>query len=811
MAIQKLAIQPGVYREGTSYSAEGRWFDGDKIRFRSGNAEKIGGWQRLSGNTYVGTARALWNWILLAGNNCLGIGTNLKYYIENGGTYNDITPIRLEVNPMLGPQPPGTGNPFSTAYSTLSAAINATQTTLALTSAASFPSTGGIIKIDTEEIYYNQVSGNSLTGLTRGYNGTTAASHLISAAVSCSAIIVTDVNSGAITNDFVTYSGVTGPFGGFTAANLNAEQQVFGVISTSQYVINITGVFSTSATSGGGAAAIANYQVTTGLDIYTVGLGWGADSWPVPLNFTLTNPFTTTNASGTIVVAHTAHGLTNGQYARFSGASAVGGVPAVLLNSIYAITYINANSYSFALGNDGYGTPLVATSTASGGGTITASYQTGSRGWGSAGVVGIGEQLRLWSADNYGEDLVLAPRGGELFYWSAALGFAVRAQYLRTFASSSTVPATAYTYQDFVPNSTNEIVASALQRFVICFGANPYDPTDPVTPFDPMLVRWSDQQDPFMWVPSITNQSGEFRLSHGSFIVTANATRQEILVWTDSALYSMQYLGPPYVYGFNLLMDNLSIMSPNAAVTANNITYWMGRDKFYTYSGRVETLPCALRQYIFNDINIDQAFQVFSGSNEAYNEVWWFYCSNGSTVADKYVVYNYLENIWYYGSMSRTAWLDSPLRAYPMAAGYDNRILFHEVGTDDVSGEAPVAIYAYIQSADFDIGDGDHFAFIWRILPDINFNGSNVDMPSVNMEIKPRRNAGAPYSPADNPTVQSENNYSLTRSYNIQEFTGQVYTRLRGRQMALRIESSDLGVAWQLGSVRADIRPDGRR
>ena len=708
MAIQKLGIQPGVYREGTSYSAEGRWFDGDKIRFRSGNAEKIGGWQRLSGNTYVGTARALWNWILLAGNNCLGIGTNLKYYIENGGTYNDITPIRLEVNPMLGPQPPGTGNPFSTAYNTLSAAINATQTTLALTSAASFPSTGGIIKIDTEEIFYNQVSGSSLIGLTRGYNGTTAASHLISAAVSCSTIIVTDINHGVVQNDFVTYSGVTGPFGGFTAANLNAEQQVLRYISTTQYAINIAGVFSTSAASGGGTVAIANYQVTTGLDTYVVGLGWGADPW-------------------------------------------------------------------------------------------------GSGGWGDPAVVGIGQQLRLWSADNYGEDLILAPRGGAIFYWDATLGTTVRAQYL---SAESTL--NGYSGQ-FVPTTTNEILASAIQRFVIAMGANPYDPADANTDFDPMLVRWSDQENPYQWVPAITNQSGEFRLSHGSYIVTSNPTRQENLIWTDSALYSMQYLGAPLVWGFNLLMDNLSIMSPNAAVTANNVTYWMGRDKFYVYSGRVETLPCALRQYVFNDLNLDQAYQVFSGSNEAYNEVWWFYCSNGSTVADKYVIYNYLENLWYYGSMERTAWLDSPLRDYPMAASYDNRILFHEVGTDDVSGEAPVAINAYIQSADFDIGDGDHFAFVWRILPDINFNGSNVDKPTVKMEIRPRRNAGAPYSPADNPTVQSQDNYTNTRSYNIQEFDGQVYTRLRGRQMALRIESDQLGVAWQLGSIRADIRPDGRR
>lgn len=708
MTITKIALQPGVYREGTSYSAEGRFYDGDKIRFRSGNAEKIGGWQRLSNATYLGTARSLWNWSTLAGNNYLGIGTNLKYYIESGGGYNDITPIRKTVDPMLGPVPPSSGNPFATAFNTLSAGINATQTSLGLTSAASFPPTGGIIKIGTEEIFYNQVVGTNLLGLTRGYNGTTAASHLSGANVACSTIVVTDINHGVVQNDFVTYSGVTGPFGGFTADDLNAEQQVFRYISSNQYAININGVFSSSAASGGGAVAIAEYQETTGLDTYVVGLGWGADPW----------------SSG---------------------------------------------------------------------------------GWGDPAVVGIGQQLRLWSADNYGEDLIIAPRGGAIFYWDATLGTTVRAQFL---SAESTLKGFS---GQFVPTATNEILASAIQRFVIAMGANPYDQYNANTDFDPMLVRWSDQENPYQWVPAITNQSGEFRLSHGSYIVTSNPTRQENLIWTDSALYSMQYLGAPLVWGFNLLMDNLSIMSPNAAVTANNVTYWMGRDKFYVYSGRVETLPCALRQYIFNDLNLDQAYQVFSGSNEAYNEVWWFYCSNGSTVANKYVIYNYLENIWYYGSLNRTAWLDSPLRDYPMAASYDNRIIYHEVGTDDVSGTSPAPIYAYIQSADFDIGDGDHFAFVWRILPDINFNGSNVDKPTVKMEIRPRRNAGAPYSPADNPTVQSQDDYRLTRSYNIQEFDGQVYTRLRGRQMALRIESDQLGVAWQLGSIRADIRPDGRR
>jgi protein involved in ribonucleotide reduction len=273
----------------------------------------------------------------------------------------------------------------------------------------------------------------------------------------------------------------------------------------------------------------------------------------------------------------------------------------------------------------------------------------------------------------------------------------------------------------------------------------------------------------------------------------------------------MQYLGPPYVYKFEILMDNISIISPNSAITINNITYWMGDGKFYQYSGRVETLPCSLRQYIFNDINKDQAYQIFAGGNEGYNEVWWFYCSTGSNVVDKYVIYNYLDKVWYYGTMGRTAWLDSGIRQYPMGADYNKRILYHEANVDDVSGLTPEPISAHIQSSDFDIGDGHNFGFIWRILPDINFNGSNVNQPYVTMTVKPRQNSGTPYGVANNPAVRSADNYSVTSSYNIQEFDGQVYTRLRGRQMAFRIESNSLGVSWQLGTPRIDIRNDGRR
>jgi hypothetical protein len=707
MPLQKITLSPGLYREGTTYSAEGKWFDGDKIRFRSGQPEKIGGWVRLSNGQYLGVTRAMWNWATLAGRNLLGLGTNLKYYIEEGGGYNDITPIRKTVNPMLGPVPPSTGNPFAVGFTTLAADINSTQSSLALTSAANFCLTGGIIKIGTEEMFYSQIIGTTAFGLTRGYNGTTAAAHLTGANISTSTIVVTDTNHGASQDDFITYSGATA-FGGFTTGNLNKEQQILRYISTSQYAININGVFSTSSAAGGGAVIIAQYQVVTGLDVYVVGLGWGSDPW----------------SSG---------------------------------------------------------------------------------GWGTGGTLGIGQQLRLWTADNFGEDLVFAPRGGAIFYWDATLGTTVRGQYLSVLSTAAGFAG------QFVPTATNQVLASPIQRFVIAIGSNPYDPTDANTDFDPMLVRWSDQENPFEWVPAITNQSGEFRLSHGSYTVTSVNARQEVLVWTDAALYSMQYLGPPYVWGFTSLSDDISIMSPNAVTTANNVVYWMGRDKFYSYNGRVDTLPCAVRQYVFEDVNKDQAYQIFAGSDEGYNEVWWFYCGQNSNTVNKYVVYNYLENVWYYGTMARTAWLDSPLRSNPMAADYNNRILFHEVGNDDVSGLSPVPINAYVQSADFDIGDGQTFGFVWRILPDINFNGSTILGPSVTMQVKPRRNSGAPYGTADNPTVTSENNYALQRVYTVQEFDGQVYTRLRGRQMALRVESTGLGVSWQLGSVRIDVRPDGRR
>jgi len=734
MPLQKLQFRPGLNREGTDYANEGGWYDGDKIRFRSGFPEKIGGWTRMATAQFLGTARSLWNWIALSGSNYLGVGTNTKYYVEQGGVYYDITPVVYSSSPAL----------------------------------------------------------DNCFVVTSGSN----------------VVTVIDGQYSPSVGDYVTFSGantVTGT--NVTGTILNQEYEVNSSVNTIAYTV-VVSVTANASNTGGGNTVIAAYQQPIGLNVYSVGVGWGTGPWPDNGVVTvLTDPFTTSNTSNVVTVTHTAHNLSNGQAVIFGNATATGGISAPLLNTLFYVTTVNANAYTVTV-------QVNANASVSGGGTVTEYAQTGTRGWGTEFSTGIGTQLRLWSNDNYGEQLFIAPRGGSIFYWiptgqtypsSIAGGLETRAQSLATQATAAGYDG------DYVPTETYQVVSSAIQRFIITMGANSYLPGDPNTTFDPMLVRWSDQENPYEWVPAVTNQAGEFRLSNGSFIMQAKATRQEILVWTDSAIYSMQYLGPPYIWGFQILMDNISVMSPNSMITINNVTYWMGVDKFYMYSGRVETLPCSLWQYIFNDINKDQSFQIFSGGNEGYSEVWWFYCSGNSNIIDKYVIYNYLDRVWYYGSMARTAWLDSGIRQYPMAADYNSRILFQESAVDDVSGVTPVPINAYVQSSDFDIGDGHNFGFVWRILPDINFNGSNTNNPEVTMTVRPRQNSGTPYGQADNPRVISADNFTNVGVYNVQEFTGQVYTRLRGRQLAFRIESTTLGVSWQLGSPRIDIRNDGRR
>lgn len=707
MPLQKLQFRPGVNREGTTLSNEGGWYACDKVRFRSGYPEKIGGWASISNNTFIGICRSLWNWVTLKGFNLLGVGTHLKFYIENGGAYNDITPIRYTTTIA--------SNAFTTAVSTLNGAINATQTSILLTSTTNFSTGGGVVFIDTEEIFYGGFTGNTLIDCVRGYNSTTAASHLTGAAVASSTVIVTDPGHGGQTDDFVTISTVTGFVNGIAAARINGNWQIT-VIDSSKWTFTTT----TPAATGGVATngATFAYEIETGKAVYTSGTGWGAGPW--------------------------------------------------------------------------------------------------SRlGWGDGFSTGVGQQLRLWSQINYGQDLLFSYRGGPIYYWAPGPGtqpdFSVRGTLV-------TGPE--------CPTQVLQLLISDATRILIAFGCDPYsfDPDPGV--LDPLLIRWSVSEDYTDWNPSITNQAGSYRLSHGSLIIGALQTRQENIIWTDTAVYSMQYAGPPFVWNFNILADNISVASPNAMATVNGVVYWMGTDKFYMYAGRVETLPSALREFVFSDINRDQFYQVMAGTNEGFNEVWWHYPSitgpdgtgtpqNPNVINDRYVIFNHLDRVWYYGTMSRTAWLDSPLRGFPLAADATvNKVVVHELGVDDNSGTNPAPIEAYVESSDFDMGDGHNYGFVYRIIPDVTFNRSDTPsglQPTVNFTVLPRQNPGAPYGSSDSPEVTTSQNYNLRRVYPVQEFTQIIYTRIRGRQMAFRVESSELGTQWQLGVPRLDVRRDGRR
>jgi hypothetical protein len=615
MPLKKLLLKAGVNRENTRYTSEGGWYECDKIRFRQGTPEKIGGWQRISSTTFQGVCRSLWNWVTLGSQNLIGVGTNLKFYLENGGAYNDITPLRATV--VLT-------DPFETT------------------------------------------SGSPI-------------------------VTVTDASGGYADGDFVTFSGASA-VGGLT---LNDEYQITLTIVANEYTIDAGANASSSATGGG--TVTAAYQINVGTAFAIPLVGWGASSW----------------GSGTW------------------------GVGSVSTNSI-----------------------------------------------------------RLWSQSNFGEDLIFGPRGGAIYYWDATSGLTSRAVELSTLAGASNVP----TDQNFV-----EI--SDINRFVFAFGANEFASAT----VNPMLVRWSDQGNALNWTPSATTQAGFLTLSRGSKLVTAKQSRQEVLVWTDSALYSMQYVGAPVVWAAQLVGENISIAGQNAVAYANGVAYWMGKDKFYKYDGRTTPLRCDLRQFIFNDFNTQQYDQVVAGTNESYHEIWWFYCSTDQTTSDRYVVYNYMEDVWYYGTMSRSAWLDSGLRDHPLGATYSSNLVNHEQGVDDNENATTLPIHAYVASAEFDLDDGHQFAFIWRILPDIRFDGSTSGSPSATMTLLPLANSGSGYS--DPASVGGNNAQAVTRTavLPVEQFTGQIYTRVRGRQLAMKVESTGLGVTWQLGAPRLDMRPDGRR
>lgn len=546
--------------------------------------------------------------------------------------------------------------------------------------------------------------------------------------------------------------------------------------------------------------------VGTNLKFYIYQFGVYNDVTPIRTTTVLgLNPFTA-NGTTTVTVTAAAHGALNNDFVTFSGAT---GTYASTWNQEYQITYINANSYSITVAS-------AIPAGSYGGAAVSAAYQIntgsayaipvigwGAGGWGSGGW-GVGTssntQIRLWSQSNFAENLIFGYRGSPIYYWDYTTGTGVRAVLASSLVGASDVP----TVQSW-------ILVSDTSRFVFAFGCNDYGSFTQ----NLLLVRWSDRESVTQWTPAATNQAGSVQLSHGSAIITAMQARQEILVWTDSSLYSLQYVGPPTVWSSQLLGDNTSIAGPNATAYANGVAYWMGVDKFYMYNGRTQTLRCDLRQFVFENINKEQFDQVVAGTNEGFNEIWWFYCTAGSTVVDRYVVYNYAENdgqgAWYYGDLGRTAWLDSGIEDYPIGATYSNNLVYHEYGVDDNTTATTLPITASISSAEFDIDDGHRIGFVWRMLPDITFRGSTATSPSVTMYLRPLQNSGSGYNSPE--SVGGENNYPVVRTatYPIEKFTGQINTRVRGRQLIMKIESTGEGIQWQLGSPRIDIRPDGRR
>ena len=629
MPLQKLQFRPGINKDVTSYSNEGGWVDGDKIRFRLGFPEKIGGWLKYSVNTFQGAARALHNWIALDGSNFLGIGTHLKYYIEEGGGFNDITPLR----------------------------------------------------------------------------STTAAGDVTFAATNGSTTItVSDTNHGAVLNDFVEFSGAATLGGNITAAILNAEHKVTSIISSSQYQIVVSATANGSDTGNGGSSVVGKYQINVGLNSQVGGTGWGSSTW-------------------------------------------------------------------------------------------------GRLGWGSGSSLTTTTNIRLWSHDNFGEDLIINPRDANVYYWDKGIGLGARAVELSTLSGAKSAPQIA-----------KQILVSDQDRHVLAFGCDAINSSSSAAQGngvqDPLLVRFSSQENAVDWYPTSTNTAGDLILGSGSEFVQAVETKREILVWTDTSLHSMRFIGPPFTFGIQQLASNITIMGPNAAVATEDVVYWMGIDNFYTYSGQTKQLNCTVKDHVFNDFNFSQSDKVYGGINSEFSEVIWLYPSEANSLAsggsgenDKYVIYNYKDDIWYYGNLSRSAWIDRGIRNFPIAteSGY---LYNHEFEYDDDGS----AMASFIESAPMDIGDGDRFTLATTVVPDLTFVGSTaLSSPQATFTLKARTEPGAAYgSTSSGATVR-------TASSPVETFTELLNLRVRGRSFAIKVDSSALGTKWKLGSPRVDIRPDGRR
>ena len=770
MPLSKLELKPGVNKEGTRYSTEGGWHDSDKVRFRKGLPEKIGGWVRLSNNVFNGISRSIHSWRTLASKLYVGVGTNTKFYVESGGEYNDVTPL-------------------DQASATVKTAISAANTVLIENLVGDIRTGMTVTGTDTDSNSFTQiVTAASTTQITFAGTAETLAvgailhfkavvtlpDDPIVTTANSTTVRVIDTNGGYSNGDFVTLGGTAETTNGVTTALLSNEFQI---------------------------SYNASQQATADVD------GSAGSSDELDIN----------GQDGTIAIGMTmtGDGVSAGVYVKaVSGGSfsqnKIQLSQAQNLTNDKVMTFAYTDSYTITLSSAAGASPAA---TPAGGNAITATYQinsgdevqTATNGWGggewSGGVWGTGltteTNIRLWSQANFGEDLITNYRGGPLFYWDGDGSLSTRAVLLSSRVNSLSVPAVA-----------NRVLVSDISRFVFCLGSTAY--LDTTNTIDPLLVRWSHQDNAGDWAPSEINVAGSLKLSRGGEIITGIQARQEILIWTDAALYALQLLGLEG-WGAQIVGENVSICGPNAVSYANGIAFWMGKDKFYTYDGNVKPLPCTLHRHVFEDFEISQSQQVTSGTNEEFNEVWWFYPSTESTTNDLYVVYNYLENIWYHGTMARTAWENSGIRSYPLAATYTKNLVDHEIGVDDSETTTTTAITASITSSEFDLQDGHQFAFVWRMLPDITFQGSTQGSPSVDMTLNPLDSSGSGYN---TPTSEGGSNTGTIvqgTTVTVEPYTTHINTRLRGRQMSLKVESTDLGVKWQLGYPRIDMRPDGRR
>ena len=714
MPLNKIQFKSGIISDVTPYTNEGGFVDGDKIRFRLGSPEKIGGWVKYSTNTYLGTARRLHNWIALDGSDFLGVGTHLKYYIEEGQTFNDITPIR--------------------------------ETTSA------------------GDVTFSATNGSTT-------------------------ITVTDAAHGANENDFVTFSGAASLGGTITATILNAEFQITSLISSNAYTITSSVAANSSDTNNGGGSVVGTYQLNVGLDNTVGGTGWGAGQWSGTTSGALATQLAEAlDDSETAIDVDSATGITAGDLILIeeelitvgtisSNTLGTGGGPSTRgASGTTAATHADNTLVRLAVGNADSANDFV--------------------GWGNAASVTVsGAQIRTWSHDNFGEDLIINPRDGGLFYWDKTNGLSTRAVELSTRAGTKTS----------VPTKAKQIIVSDLDRHLIAFGCDGLGATSSATQGDgiqdPLLIRFSSQENPLDFFPTSTNTAGDLRIGGGSEFVQAVETKEQILVFTNKTLHAMKFIGPPFTFGLKELSVNITIISPASAIAVDDNVYWMGVDTFYVYSGQTQQLPCTVKDKVFLDLNIEERDKVHAGVNTEFSEIVWYYPSAGSQEIDKYVIYNYTENIWYFGSLVRHAWLDRGIRSLPLATG-NQYVYNHETGFDDDGS----AMTSFIESAPMSLTDASRFSFVNRIIPDVNFAGSTAVNPAVDFTIKARTHSGSGFTQTDD-----SNTSQRSATSPVEVYTEKLDVRVRGRTFALRVESTGLGTKYKLGQPQINIVQDGRR